>query len=109
MIDFCTMPETPVEHFRDGDGTTFTRLVAVEGQRLLRGRLPQGSSIGWHCHDTSSEVIYILSGVGTILHEGVTVSLPSGTCHVCRKGESHSLRNEEEQDLEFFAVITDMA
>ncbi len=107
MIDFNAMAETAVEHFRDGDGVTFTKLVPMDGCRLLRGRLPMGSSIGLHCHDTSTETIYILSGTGTILHEGITEMLPSGSCHYCAKGESHSLRNEHAEDVEFFAVITD--
>jgi len=105
MFDFNGMPETPHEHFRDGDGTVYFRKVEGEALNLLQGRLPQGSSIGLHRHEGTSEAIYILSGVGTILHEGQEERLTAGMCHYCAEGESHSLRNDGPTDLEFFAVI----
>ena len=105
MIDFEAMTEMPIEHFRDGDGTVYFRKVEGDALNLLRGRLPAGSSIGLHRHEGTSEVIYILSGVGTILHEGKTERLTAGSCHYCAEGESHSLRNDGDEDLTFFAVI----
>ena len=106
MIDFHLVEEQIIEHMRDGEGEVSLRIVADDQVRILRGKLAPGCSIGMHCHDTSAEVIYILAGVGTVvLGDNTEEVLPAGTCHYCRKGESHSLQNRSEQDVEFFAVI----
>ncbi len=105
MIDFDRVEETVTEKFRGGEGVFKARMVVDERNRIMKAVLPPHSSIGMHCHETSSEIIYILSGVGTVVHEDVTEQLPAGSCHYCRKGESHSLSNRHEEDLVFFAVI----
>ncbi len=105
MIDFNTMEPTVIKHFRDGEGELIARMVGDDYNRILRGTLASGCSIGMHCHDTSSEIIYILSGVGAVVVDGEEETLPAGTCHYCRKGQTHSLINRGEENLEFFAVI----
>ncbi len=69
MIDFNKVEEQVVPHFRDGEGEFVMRAVADDRVRIMKGKLAPGCTIGMHCHDTSAEVIYILSGVGTVLLE----------------------------------------
>ena len=56
-------------------------------------------------HDTNSEIIYFLSGKGTVLYDGEKLAVEAGQCHYCPKGHSHSLINDSDEDLVFFAVV----
>ena len=105
MIDFLTMQEAVMPHFKDGEGSFAVKMFADDNNRIMRGRLVPGSSIGMHCHDTSSEIIFILSGVGTAILEGEEEILHPGQCHYCQKGQSHTLMNKGTEDLVFFAVV----
>ena len=105
MLKFQEMPDTVLEHFKGGDGNTITKMFADDLNRIFIGRLQPGCSIGMHIHDTSSEVIYVLEGVGTTILDGVTEVLHPGDCSYCKKGSSHTLMNKDETDLVFFAVV----
>jgi hypothetical protein len=57
--------------------------------------------------------ILILSGTGTVLcnedESGIEnarrETLAPGDCHYCPRGAYHSLRNDAEEDLVFFAIV----
>ena len=53
----------------------------------------------------TSEIIYILSGHGTVDDDGTLCPLKPGDCTYCPKGHAHSLMNTGEEDLVFFAVV----
>lgn len=105
VIDFERMEETIIPGFRGGTGETAARMFADENGKIMQGRLAPGASIGSHAHETSSEIIYILSGIGKALYDGRTETLGPGQCHYCPKGHSHSLINDGEEELCFFAVV----
>lgn len=105
MLKFQEMPNTVLEHFKGGEGSTITKMFADDLNRIFIGRLQPGCSIGLHTHDTSSEVIYVLEGVGTTILDGVTEILQPGDCSYCKKGGTHTLMNKGEADLVFFAVV----
>ncbi len=105
MLKFYEMPDTVLEHFKGGEGSTIAKMFADELNRIFIGRLQPGCSIGMHTHDTSSEVIYVLEGVGTTILDGITETLQPGDCSYCKKGSSHTLINKGEKDLLFFAVV----
>ena len=73
--------------------------------KIMKGRLVPGSSIGTHMHETNSEIIYVLSGVGTMEYEDTKEKLYPGDCHYCPPGHSHSLKNNGDEDLVFYAVV----
>ena len=95
--------------FKGGD-KEFRANMYFDGQnRLFKGRLVPGSSIGLHTHEDSCETIFILSGKGTILeiedgHETLKEVLP-GDCLFCAKNQTHSLRNNSDEDLIFYASV----
>jgi len=64
-----------------------------------------GASIGVHTHETNSEIIYITKGTGRVLMDGEYEKLEVGMCHYCPKGHTHSLMNDSDAELEFFAVV----
>ena len=105
MIDFVAMEEKIIPNFKGGEGSFAVKMFADDANRILHGRLVPGSSIGMPCHDTSSEIIYILSGVGTAILEGKEETLTAGQCHYCPKGGTHTLMNKGTEDLIFFAVV----
>lgn len=104
-IDFNSMEPAVIPHFKDGEGETYARLHTDELGKIMRGTLPPGASIGLHVHDTSSEIVYILSGTGKVLYDGGYETVGPGDCHYCPKGHAHSLINDSDVPLEFFAVI----
>ena len=105
LIDFSNMEEQVIPGFLGGEGTFRTRMRVDELGKIMRAALEPGSSIGLHTHDTSSEIIYILSGKGKVLYDGEYESLTAGDCHYCPKGQAHSLINNSGGPLEFFAVV----
>ena len=48
--------------------------------KIMRSVLAPGASIGLHTHETSSEVMYFLSGTGKVLYDGVWEPVAPGTC-----------------------------
>ena len=105
LIEFDKMEEQTIPHFQGGEGAFLTKMRVDELGKILRGRLEPGSTIGMHTHDASSEIIYILAGKGKVLYDGEYEPLSAGSCHYCPKGHSHSLINDSDGMLEFFAVV----
>ncbi len=105
MIKFENISESALEHFQGGEGTFYAHMFNDGVNKILKGRLEKGCSIGMHCHDTSSEIIFVLSGCGRMLHGGKEELLQSGDCHYCKKGESHSFIGCSDEPLIFYAVV----
>jgi len=82
-----------------------------EGESYGTGRLfgisiiPPGGSIGYHTHTGDFEIYYILRGVATVNDNGRQDILMSGDSMTCREGESHSIENNGDCDLEYVAII----
>ncbi len=105
LIDFSKMEEQVIPGFLGGEGTFRTRMRVDGLGKIMRASLEPGSSIGEHTHETSSEIIYILSGTGKVLYDGGYEPLSAGSCHYCPRGHAHSLINDSDELLEFFAVV----
>lgn len=105
LIDFSSMERSALPGFLGGEGELRAKMVSDEKNRILHGILPPGSSIGYHTHETSSEIIYILAGTGRVKYDDTEEPLKPGDCHYCPKGHAHSLINDSGGDLEFFAVV----
>ena len=110
LIEFDKMEPQIIPHMRGGEKEVQARMYTDPQNKIMRGRLLPGASIGMHTHETSSEIIYILSGKGKILYDGGCEPLEPGSCHYCPKGHAHSLMNDSPEggeDLRFFAVVTE--
>ena len=106
LIEFDKMETTVIPHMRGGEKEVSAKMYTDSLGKIMRGHLIPGATIGMHTHDTSSEIIYILSGKGKILYDDGCEPLEAGSCHYCPKGHAHSLINDaEEGDLCFLAVI----
>ena len=71
LLDFSQIPVEPVANMRGGEGTVLLQKTTQGPVKVMRGVLPPGATIGLHPHETNSEVIYILSGTGQVLCDGV--------------------------------------
>ena len=67
-VEFGAMEETAIPGFKGGEGVTHARMFADGCNRIMRGRLEPGCSIGLHTHEGSSEIVYVLSGTGKALY-----------------------------------------
>jgi mannose-6-phosphate isomerase-like protein (cupin superfamily) len=105
MIDFTTIPESPLPHFKDGKETFFARFAGDTNCKILYGRLPAGATIGLHTHEDTAEIIFFLSGTGKMLLDGEEETIAAGLCHYCPKGSTHSMINEGDGDITFYAVV----
>ncbi len=105
MINFTTIPESPLPYFKGGEGTFFARLAGDANCKILYGRLPVGATIGLHTHEDTAEIIFFLSGTGKMLLDGEIEPIAAGLCHYCPKGSAHSMINEGDEEITFYAVV----
>ena len=105
MIKFESIEEKSLPAFKGGEGALNAKMLADELNKILMGRLEPGSSIGLHTHEDSSEIMYFISGEGKLIHNGKEERIVKGDCHYCKRGESHTVINDTEDDLVFFAVV----
>jgi len=105
LIDFLELSAEHINNFHGGEKSTVLRLFKDDNNKILLGKLEAGASIGVHTHQTSSEIIYIVQGTGKVLYDGRYEQLCTGACHYCPKNHEHSLINDSDDDLIFFAVV----
>ena len=110
IIRLEEIQESILPAFKGGDKEFRANMFFDGKNRMFKGKLVPGASIGVHTHDDSCETIFILSGKGTILEiedgvETLKEVLP-GDCLFCAKGHSHSLSNtSDSEDLVFYASV----
>ena len=98
-------------NFKDGIGeiTMYHFLTEQEargaGRLFVKTVIKPGNSIGVHQHSGDMEAYYILKGKALVSDNGTDVVLEAGDCNVCPDGQSHSIQNVGEDDLEYIAVI----
>lgn len=106
LFDFNKTEETVFNEFKGGVGDTRLKINFDGLNKIMRGSLGVGASIGLHTHDTNSEIIYIISGEAKCIYDDTTEYLTAGQCHYCPKGHTHGLiNNSTTEDLVFFAVV----
>jgi quercetin dioxygenase-like cupin family protein len=99
------MDDTVLHEFKGGKGDVLNKMYTDDLSKIMIGRLAPGCSIGFHQHEASCEMIYILEGKADFLYdEGIETALP-GECHYCPKGHWHSMLNNGEEDLVYFAIV----
>ena len=105
VIKFDEIQEKELPAFYGGEGVFRAKMHVDTQNKILRGRLEKGASIGLHTHEGTSEIIFILSGNGKCLSDGKEELLSAGDCHYCPKGSNHTLMNVGKNDLIFYAVV----
>lgn len=104
-IDFNEIEEKALPAFKGGEKQFNVKMFTDSLNKIMKGRLVPGASIGMHTHEGNSEIMFITKGSGHVLFDGETIALGAGDVHYCPKGHSHSLINDGSSDLEFSAVV----
>ncbi|MCR5653504.1 MAG: cupin domain-containing protein [Ruminococcus sp.] len=108
FIDFDKIEISVLPEFKGGTGVTKTKNFFDGVNKIMRGTLDVGCSIGYHMHENNSEIILIVSGQAKCLYDDGAEHLKAGDCHYCPMGHSHSLiNNSETEPLCYFAVVSE--
>lgn len=105
ILDFNAIEEQVIPNFKGGEKQFKTHMYTDGACKIMRASLEPGAMIGVHTHENDSEIIFMLKGTGVVLYDDGKEMLPAGCCHYCPKGHSHSLRNESDEVIEFYAVV----
>lgn len=99
------------EHMRGGDGTvTVTSFVSAEelnqkGRLFGKITLKPGCGIGFHIHESDSELFYIIKGTAVYDDNGTAVTVSAGDVTLTPAGTGHAIKNESDEDVELIALI----
>ncbi len=104
-IEFDKINESIIPKFNGGEKEISARMYIDENNKIMKGKLEPGASIGMHVHEKSSEIIFIFSGNGKVLFDDSEERVSEGSCHYCPMGHAHSLINDGEKNLEFYCVV----
>ncbi len=107
IINFDSITAKEENGFRGGEGIVSIRAFNNDLGKIMRLELEKGSYIGYHKHETNSEVIYVVSGTATVLYDDGVETAGPGEVTYCPKGHSHSLRNEGDEKLVVLAVVAE--
>ncbi len=105
IINFNEISDTVLERFKGGEGTLISKMFTDTNGKIMSARLQPHSSVGLHTHVGNSEIIFILSGTGKVLYDGEYLSLKAGDCHYCPMNHEHSLINDTDDELTFYAIV----
>lgn len=105
ILKFDEMETKELPAFYGGEGIFFAKMFVDENNKILRGKLVPGASIGLHKHEPTSEIIFVVAGKGKMLCDGVEERLFPGACHYCPQGSEHTFINDGDEDIHFFAVV----
>lgn len=107
LIDFRELPERTAPGMHNGTGAMTARMYAGEHEKIIPCTLHARSSIGLHRQENGDEIVFVLSGVGYAVCDGVGESLYAGACHICRQGSEHTIVNPAEEDLVLLTIVVD--
>lgn len=99
------------EQMRGGEGTVEITNFAVPSELNEKGRLfgkitlKPGCGIGYHVHETDSELFYLLSGCAEYDDNGEMKTVTAGDVMVCPAGTGHSIKNTGDEMVELIALI----
>lgn len=105
ILDLMNVPEQAMPNFKGGEGITYARMFFDGQNSIMLGRLPVGATIGMHTHETSSEIMHVLSGTARVVMDGEVEIIRAGQTHYCPKGHTHMTMCEGTEELRILAVV----
>ena len=99
------------ENMRGGDGivvvSSFVSAEELNNKGRLFGKiiLKPGCGIGYHVHETDSELFYIIKGTAVYDDNGTKTVVSEGEVTLTPAGTGHSIKNEGTEDVELIALI----
>ncbi len=104
-IDFYAISEQHIDGFKGGAGLFEPRMFTDDNNKIMLATLAPGAHIGMHTHEGNSEIVYILEGEAVMVCDGECEILRPNDASYCPQGHTHSMRNESDKPLRFFAVV----
>ena len=97
------------DHFKGGEGEgKYEHILGTKDMGVLnmfaKTTLEPKATIGFHVCEEGAEAYYILKGQGVYTDGTKTFVANPGDLFYCAKGESHSISNAGEENLEFITV-----
>ncbi len=109
IMNFDSIPLQHLPHFKGGEGEVLANMYTDAMGKIARLTLPVGASIGMHTHTGNAEIMYLLSGSGTLLeNDDAPKAVSAGMCCYCPQGQQHSLVNTGSEPLVLLAVIPEL-
>ena len=106
ILDFHEIPLKTLERFKGGEKHYLAHMFDDGACKIMHGTLIPGATIGVHTHEDSCEIMYFLSGRGTVIEDGVCKEVLPGQVHYCPTGHTHTLRNDDPaEDLVFIGIV----
>lgn len=107
LVNFNDIKEITAPGLNNGTGTMSAKMYIDTQGKIIPCSLHVGSSIGLHKHETSDDINFVLSGTGKAICDGKEEILSVGTCHICKKGSTHSIINTGNDDLVLLTVVVE--
>lgn len=107
LINFNVIPERTIPGMNGGTGEMTAKMFMDEQGKIIPCCIKPGGSIGLHKHTTSDDINYVISGRGSAICDGEEEALIAGTCHICKKGSEHSIKNTGNEDLILLTVVVE--
>ncbi len=104
IIDLNAMEWKENPGFKGGEGAFLNKLYDDGRNKMMKGLLKAGSSIGYHKHEGSCEIIFIIEGTGKLIDDGEEFEVRKGQVLYCPEGHSHSLISTTE-DIVFYSAV----
>ena len=104
----------PVGPAHGGKGKILNRRPWIDGNfdtkwvRIGHCILPPQTSIGYHRHNGTEEVYYVMSGTGLMTVNDYTWDVRPGDAVPCTIGDSHGIYNNTAEDLDIFVLIVSL-
>ncbi len=105
IINFNEIKPSTVEKMRGGEKQASLNRLDIDNKMIARITLEPSSSIGYHTHVEDEEIIYIISGQGKCIDNGVETQIYEGQVNYIPRGKSHSIINNSNKDLVLLAII----
>lgn len=107
LIDFNKIQEHTISEMNGGTGEVTAKMYMGQNGKIIPSKIRINGSIGMHPHETSEDINYIISGIGKTICDGKEEALTAGTCHICKKGSSHSIINTGNEDLIMITFVVE--
>lgn len=105
IIDFNKIEEKEHANFKGGEKSLNGRMYNDGTNIIMRAVLVPGASVGLHTHEGNCEIVYVIEGSGKVLYDDTEERVCAGQVHYCPENHTHSLINDTDKDLVFFAVV----
>ncbi|HYA14329.1 MAG TPA: cupin domain-containing protein [Syntrophales bacterium] len=105
------MREEHINELKKGKGVVRLFHLLEKEELSGRGRLcareiiEPGNSVGYHSHEGDFELYYVLEGEGILNDNGFETTVRKGDVVRTGNGESHSVKNIGDKNLELITII----